>query len=161
MENRAVLLNAKQRRRWRRDLIAFFDAVTLFLVAGFDLSYSWPSALQFLANRLNPDLRGQLAVDPQRGLGLADHFQRLEQQYPDPSHRLWFGVLAKLYGGGAGMAEVISSLNRTLRIEQQRELETLSRALPLRANLVLLVFFLPPALILLFVPLVLQVLSDF
>jgi hypothetical protein len=149
----------RQRRRLRRDLIHFFDTLGLFLAVGYDVSFGWPKALDAAKEMIGSDLREILKM-PAEG-GLTEHILTLADTYPDESHRVWFGVISELYTSGAGLSEPILAVTRALRREQLRELEAHARHMPLKANLLLILFFLPPSMVLLFAPLLLEVISGF
>ncbi len=146
------LLLSRERRRQRQELGHFLDAVSLYLEAGFDLGYAWPEVHRVLAGQLSPQVRDTLAVA--RGGAISPVLARLGETYPDRQHRLWFQVLRELYERGAGLRDGVEAAARALREEQERDLEAHCLRLPTRANVVLLLFFLPPTLLLLFAPLI-------
>jgi pilus assembly protein TadC len=74
---------------------------------------------------------------------------------------MWFGVLAELYDSGTSTIQAIQAISQTLRREQEAELETHLRVLPLKVNVVLMIFFLPPTFLWLFGPLVMEILAQF
>ena len=151
MENILILLSRRRERAFRRDLIAFFEALSLYLRAGYDLSFSWPEILdqtRGLAGEFVSCLRGKEGAD-----GIGPLLSRLTESYPVESHRVWFAVLRELYEQGAPLTEAVQAIGASLREEQSRDWEAFARTLPTKANLILLVAFLPPTLILLFLPL--------
>lgn len=143
-----VLLNTRERRRWTRDLSLFLEAVALHLQAGYELHYAWTRAREALGQRFPPGLREALAGESAREV-----LGRLASAYPVPAHRLWFSLLGSLHGEGAGLVGPVRAFADALRGDLGRELETHCRTLPTRVNLGLMVFFLPPALLLLCLPL--------
>ena len=150
MERLEILLKRAARRR-RQELAQFLESVSLFLDAGFDLSYAWPEAFRSLGARLDPWLAGLLEVP--HGETPSATLRRLARNYPEPSHRIWFLVLQELYESGAPLREAMRASAQALRAEHARDLEAHCRTLPTRANVILLLFFLPPTLALLFLPL--------
>jgi hypothetical protein len=148
------LFLVRRERRLRHDLIYFLEALSLHLQCGFELSYSWPETLAAVAMELEPRLQAALHGDGEKPMG--DKLRDLAANYPVPSHRMWFSVLAELYSSGAPLVEAVQAISQALRREQSRDLETHCRNLPTKANVCLLLFFLPPTLLLLFVPLVLE-----
>ncbi len=145
------MLLLRERRRWRRDLIHFFEGVSLHIHSGYDLAYSWSEVLKGLSEVLNPTFTELLCLRDEEGItGLLG---RLANGYPEPSHRMWFGMLKQLYGQGAPMGEAVLAAGKTLRGEQERDLEAHCRRLSGRLNLRILFFFLPPTFLLLFCPL--------
>jgi hypothetical protein len=144
----SVLLN---RRRARRDLTLFLDGLTLYVTAGFELGYAWSEVGALVEGEIEPSLVSWLRISEPSALPA--QLIKLEAGYPDPAHRLWFGLLRELYDQGAGLTEPLSAFSAVLREEERRDLEAFGRALPTRINLLLMVFFLPPTFLLLFLPL--------
>jgi hypothetical protein len=135
----------------RRDLITFFDGLSLYLRAGYDLSYSWPEVLRQTEGgrwKIHRWLGGE-GLPPRFGVRL----EHLSAHYPVERHRVWFAVLKELYEQGAPLTDAVHAMAASLRAEQSRDWESFTRTLPTKANLVLLVCFLPPTLVLLFLPL--------
>ncbi len=160
MESFGVLLRGKkERRRFRKQLLLFTDALVLHLEAGYDLAYICPSVLSALEPRLDAVFLTSLSQDPTEGI--SSFLDRLGKEYPDLSHRVWFTVLRELYAQGAGLGEAMRAMASTLRREDARDLEQHCRELPGRLNLLLLLFFLPPTLLLLFVPLLQAMIRGF
>jgi hypothetical protein len=153
MESRPFFLKAT-RRRERRNLIHFLQGLSLLVTAGYDLSFAWPEAIQMVRGDLDEDWVDELHWSGEPGL--AAHLDTLSVCYRDQRHRPWFGVLKDLYIQGGGLGEAISAVADTLRDEQKRDLDGHLRELPIRLNLLILLFFLPPSLLLLFVPLLLS-----
>jgi hypothetical protein len=85
----------------------------------------------------------------------------LKLNYRSAPHRLWFGVLAELYGSGTSLVQPVQAIAGTLRKEQHAELENHLRVLPVKVNVVLMVFFLPPTFLWLFGPLLMEILAQF
>ncbi len=158
MEGLLILLNREHRRR-RHQLSHFFDALSLYLEAGFDMGYAWPEVYRALSPHLCPSL--QRALPLSEGQSVSSLLEALGRDYPQVDHRLWFQVLRELYERGAGMREAVEAVARTLREEHERDLESHCQRLPTRANVVLLLFFLPPTLLLLFAPLLTEILRAF
>lgn len=153
MEYRSLRPLLLERRARRRDLIRFLEALALFLQCGFDLSYSWPTAIGGAESVPEP-------LRDTAGEGMAAHLTRLSETYPDPEHRLWFSVLRQLYEQGAGLTDAVLAIGSTLREEQNRDWERHCRTLPTKINVLLILFFLPPTLVLLFVPLLAEVMKS-
>jgi hypothetical protein len=149
VETRFFSLRAKRRRR--NGLVAVLDAVGLYLTAGYDLGYAWPGAVEAA--------RSSLPVPADRGMAAV--LAELAAGYPDLEHRVWFAVLSDLYTSGASLGAAVEAMSATLRKEQALDLEAHCRLLPTKDNVVLLIFFLPPAFLLLFSPLILEILAAF
>lgn len=145
-------------RQWRQGLLHFFEAVTLYLEAGYDLAYAWPEALLAIGDELPPSLRH--ALEPAKEEGLSATLTRLNLTFDIIEQRLWFGVLAELYSRGASLVDGVQCLAGQLRREQERALEEHLRDLPSRASILLILFFLPPTFLLLFSPLLHQLLRS-
>lgn len=128
----------RRRRRDLSELLVRLDLLSLYLGAGFDLSYAWGEATGS-------------APGP-----VAGELDRLARTYPNPVHRVWFASLRDLYGQGAPVQPLVAAFADYLRKERARDMEVFARELPTRANLLLLLFFLPAAFLLLFAPLLLQ-----
>ncbi len=144
--HQSLLLKHRVRRE-RRSLILFWEMVGVMLQAGYDLAYAWPSALSALTDGLSPAFRKRLDPGETR---FSEHLQQLAQRYPDPRHRLWFGALADLYGSGCPLAPTLAAMTEALRAEQEREWQAHLRSLPLKTSLILALFFVLPALALIF-----------
>lgn len=131
----------------RLELWRFLGAVSLLLECGYDLSFAWDEAFHRLRGDLSPELR--------RALGgsrpLARRLRRA--RFPLASERAWLCVLAELHASGAPVRRTLSAWREALLRAHERELAAFSRTLPLRMNLILLLFFLPPALLALMAPL--------
>jgi len=152
-------LKSKFRRRDRKQLLHFVDALLLHLEAGYDLAYAWSAALEVTESSANPEFLNSLR--PTAEQGMADLLVRIAKSYPNPDHGLWFWVIRELYSQGAGVAEPVRAMAAALRREAARDLDEHCRALPGRLNLLLLLFFLPPTLLLLFVPLLQSMIRAF
>lgn len=148
------MLLLTEKRRLRADLIHFFEGVAIHIHCGYDLAYAWNEVLRGVGQVMAPAFVTLMLF--QDGGTLADTLNRLSNSYPDPSHRLWFTILAQLYMQGAGMSEAVTAAAETLDREQARDLDNHCRTLPGRLNLRILLFFLPPTLLLLFCPLLLE-----
>lgn len=138
----SVLLKAKEARQKRKELLLFFDLLGLYVSAGYDLSYAWSEAIQstglFLTKESNQSINSFLKY-------LENHF--VPQEY-----RFTFKVLRQLYQRGATLSPAIQAFSRTLRRDLERDIEGHLRTAPTRANICLLLFFLPPALALVVFP---------
>ncbi len=152
MEIKQLLLT-RIRRRDRRELIFFLDSLSLFLLGGFELGYAWEETLQLG--------EGGAFLKRKDGESTAELLERMAENYPNPDHRLWFRVLGELYKSGAPLAEAIPAMANAIRQEGQRELDDHCRTLPMRLNVGLILFFLPPVLLLLFAPLLQEILGAF
>jgi hypothetical protein len=128
------------------------------LHAGYDLAYAWPETLRELRDATGAELRAQLTPPTE---GFAAFVHRLAQIYPEPAHRLWLGVLAELYATGAPLSPTLAAFLHALGQEQDRDWQAHLRGVPLRVSLVLAVFFLLPALALVFVPLLMEMAETF
>lgn len=164
MENFGFLLNrkVKKARLWRHQLLQFLDALSLYLQAGYDLAYGWTETHRALETELCSGLEKELRTGGGlAGEGILALLSRLARSYPEPGHRLWFSVLKELYTSGAGLSDAVRAMANTLRQEHYRDLDAHCRNLPTKINVLVLLFFLPPALLLLFTPLILEILSSF
>lgn len=127
-------------------------------MCGFDLSYAWREALENTRGSVPNSLLLELSFQKEED-GVGQVLERLAASFSIPRFRIWFSILLELYGKGAGLVEPMNGILRALRKEQEREVEIFIRGLPLRVNVALLIFFLPPALGLVFMPLLLQFVS--
>lgn len=145
MENRFILLRSQVRsnRRARRELIVFLETVLVFLDAGFELGFSWNAA-------------AGLSAFPAKDFPSEAFQERLSHwasDYPDPEARAWFAALLELYRGGGPLIPFFTAWVAHWREGLMRQMEGHARTLPLRLNLLLLIFCLPPVFFLLFTPL--------
>lgn len=161
MANDSKHLKGCQRKQLKRALILFLETLEVYLRAGFEISFAWPECHAALTPEVECPFFSELALKTNAQESFAESLQRLSLKYPNPSARPWFGILAELYGAGAPLADAVLALADTLRREEARELEATLRALPARVNVILLLFFLPPALLLIFAPLLMEVLTGF
>lgn len=145
------------RRRYRRDLLQFLGALELSVQAGYDLAYAWPKVAAALGGMWEPGFRDQIALGSR---SLPEFLEELKARYPDRDHALWFGILAHHYSLGVSVGQTLRAMGESLRREQSRAWEEHLRTLPTRVSLVLAVFFVAPALWLLFAPLLSQVSSS-
>lgn len=150
-------LLSKPARRRRKELAHFFESLGLYLEAGLDIGYAWPQTLAALRDELGA-VASLLALPD--GESITALLGRLGREYPQTEHALWFSVLAELYERGAGLREGVQAAARTLREEHQRALEAHCQRLPMRTNVLMLLFFLPPTLLLLFAPLLYELSSS-
>lgn len=141
----------------RFDLIHFFDALSLYLQAGYDLSYSWPETHKALVAEMTPTLKEALSPSKAEE-GMVHVLTRLCENFPIVCHRMWFSILKELYVNGAGLNEAVAAIGATLRKEHERDLESHFRNLPTKINVLLLIFFLPPTMLLIFAPLLVEIL---
>ncbi len=149
-----LLLDRREARRRRNQLIHFWDGVALHVHCGFDLAYAWSEVLRGLTPVLCVSLVELLASQGEESFTTT--LVRLSRTYPDSSHRLWFTVFHTLYVEGAPLTDAVSAAAQALRKEQERDLETHCRRLPGQLNLRILLFFLPPTFLLLFFPLLME-----
>lgn len=172
MENIFLLL--REHRRLTRDLSHFLEAMSLYLQAGYDLSYAWPMAVKILGSGISTKMQTLLSLEPQAletptssetydaptGL-IGARLQKLGKFYPVFGHRLWFLVLRELYIDGAGLRQPVLSMAHTLRNELKRELEEHCRKLPSKVNILMVIFFLPATLFLFLAPFVMELIKSF
>src|SRR5262249_23297837 len=145
------MLLLREARQRRAKLLHFFEALSAYIQCGYDLSYAWYSHLEPILD-LELDLKSD-QKDRARDRELARDLEELANQYPDPSHRLWFALLARLYSEGAPLEDAVLAAVQALQREHLVDLESHCRTLPYRLNLRILLFFLPPTFLLLFFPL--------
>ncbi|MBI4403042.1 MAG: hypothetical protein HY537_02705 [Deltaproteobacteria bacterium] len=146
------MLSAKRHRRLRKELSHFFHSLSLFFLAGYDMAYGWPETLKLLNSELSEDLKQWLKLPDAESL--VSLLERLAMQFPVTSCRTWFSVLRELYVSGSPLNEAVGNIALTLSEEHLRELDCHCRTLPTKINILMLLFFLPPVMILLFVPLI-------
>lgn len=153
----SILLTRKE-RRWRRELGLFVEALSLQLAAGFDLGYGWSEALASLREEISAEHLAWLSPE---GEGPVRSLTRLAKEYPVSGARVWFAALRDLYASGAALGPAVGAMATYLRKEQEAALEEHCRELPTKINVLLILFFLPPTFLLLFVPLVWEILHAF
>lgn len=153
-----------KKREYRRGLIYFFESLSLYLKAGFSLSYCWGETLRALKGAIPQELEielrgGEQVLGVMESLG--EVLENLKCNCHIESYRMWFAVLSDLYVSGASLTRPVESLVLALRREQEAELEAHCRSLPLKVNIVLILFFLPPIFLSLLGPLVCEILTQF
>lgn len=144
----ANALSLTQRRRLRRDLWIFVQALLLQTESGLDLAYAWRKTFHLQKRSLGWPARALLRPRPAFAGWLAGGDARRP-----PSVHLWFATLSELYTAGVALGTPLESFARALLEETERDWQAHRRALPLKASLVLAFFFVLPALWLLFAPL--------
>ena len=138
-----------KQRRLRQDLLLFLHALGVMLEAGYDLAYAWPQVWDGLAKSgVSRNEFKQGANEP-----ISQMLVRFSEAYPNPAHRLWFSLLSELYHRGTSLGPALHAITEALEDEQERDWEAHTRGLPVKASLVLAIFFLIPALALVFLPL--------
>lgn len=144
-------MNKRKVRIQRREFIRFLDALGLYIQVGYDIAYSWPSALEFLGETISPEMHALLKTKSCESIsGL---LKRLSQEYVEPNHRIWFKLLEDLYTNGAPLLEALLSISVNLRKEEARDIDRHVRTLPTRNQVALILFFLPATFLLIFTPL--------
>lgn len=128
-----------------RSLLRFLECVSLFILAGYDLSFAWHEATATLSP--------QIQTPVGKGEGFGERLLDLSRHYPLVARRVWFRALHDLYTQGAPLSEALDGVTRALRLDQEVALEAFTRDLPLRVNVLLIVWLIPPTLWLLFWPL--------
>jgi hypothetical protein len=121
----------------KKELLLFFDILALYVSVGYDLSYAWNEAIK----------SSELFQRPDSHQSMNTVLQNLESSFGLKSYRYTFGVLRHLYHRGASLTPAVQAFSRTLRRDLERDFEAHLRTAPTRANLCLLFFFLPPALV--------------
>jgi tetratricopeptide (TPR) repeat protein len=138
----------KAQRRRRQALLLFLQALSVMLEAGYDLAFAWP--------RTWKDLQGEhdwSLLEARSGEGVLTLLERLQKTYPDPIHRLWFALLTDLYRSGTSLGPALTAIEQALEEEQEREWQAHNRSLPIKTSVILAFFFLLPALVAVFLPL--------
>ncbi len=161
MERIKVLLKSrnKHKRRVRHSLMQFFETTGLYLQAGYDLGYAWPESLKAIGEQMPEGLKEELSLKKEEPINQL--LVRLASIFNVKELRIWFSVILELYQSGAGLSNCVSSIANTLRSEHSRDLENHLQRLPSRTNILVILFFLPPTFLLLFYPLLLEIVSSF
>lgn len=161
MASLKVLLGTplKKKRQTRHALVQFFETIGLYLQAGYDLGYVWPEALKAIGESMPDKLLKELT--PQGEEPIVQVLTRLSRQFSVKELAIWFSVILELYQNGASLSGAVASIANTLRSEHSRDLENHLQRLPSRTNILIILFFLPPTFLLLFYPLLLEIVSSF
>jgi len=149
-----VLLKQRKDRLQRRELLLFWDFLGLYISVGYDLAYAWPEVIKFLQTN-KPESFLECFCLEKEDETLTSLLLRLEKDFEPVNHRFMFTALRQLYLKGAPLMPAIRSFSTFVRREIEQSFESHLRESPIRANICLLVFFLPPTLVLLFSPLIL------
>lgn len=154
MFNLAILYQLLKKPERNTEAIAeFLNCVGLFLLAGYDLTYSWAKSVSLLRSGWSPQLQSFLDLSQS---GLAGTLTALNQSYPHDEIRVWFGILKELHEAGAGLSELVFAFADNLHLERSQKLEHHVRVLPTKLNILFLLFFFPPLMILLLGPLLFE-----
>lgn len=145
----------KVERKQREELILFLDALSLFLLVGYDLSYSWNASFHVVGAMLSPSMKQQLGFDEEneQDASITSRLLALSDTFSICHYRFWFRTIRELYVTGASLSGPLAAISDALRKDRERDLEHHFRNLPSRLNIIMLVFFLPPTFLLLFIPL--------
>lgn len=131
-------LTRKKDRQLKKDLLFFLEVTNLYLSLGYDLSYAWNLALK----------RKQMHVVQ----AVSEDLSEKETHFSLKKYRIFFGVLRQLYQRGGALIPAIDTFSRVVRKDLEKDLEAHLRKVPVEANVFLLVFFIPPALLILLLP---------
>jgi hypothetical protein len=124
-------------------LLEIVESAELFLLCGFDFSYAWREARRSIEMDL---------FTPAPGKPFGEFLDSLAKHPELRFSSAWWSALCSLYETGGPIAETLGALSRHLREERARDIDRFVRLLPLRLHLRLLLFFVPSALFLLFLP---------
>ena len=141
----------KKDRQFKRDLIQFLRTFLVQIKIGNSPSNSWSYALTLVPANSNAHKWLQ-----QHETSFKDHLEHLSQKFPLVSHRLWFGILRELYLAGSPLTPFLTAMAKQLQTELEQEFESHKQKITLKTNTVLLIFFLPPVLLLIFAPILLE-----
>ena len=151
-------LTKKQKlRRETRDWLLFLNGLILYQQAGVDLGHAWGEVVDQVGGEL---WGGVERFKIEKGAGFGKGLKALAGTMAQPSHRLWLVSIADLYESGAGLVDGLSAFMNGLMAEERRDLENHCRVLPSKANIVLLLFFFPATMAIIFLPLLCQILSE-
>lgn len=133
-------------RAFRREAIDFIGAVLLFVRAGFDLTYGWAQvSTEFRSRGTNGNwLFG--ASSPRRRLS------SLSRRCPVEEWRPWFRLLQKMQVSGAPVESSLTGFLRALEEEEEEDVVQFIEALPRKTQWLLVIVVLPPALVLMCLP---------
>lgn len=139
--------------RLKQDLVFFFRGLGMYLASGVDLSEAWPGTLESLQGEIEETLFRHLKLQESerpfqaiRRLSLSPDFQTLAP---------WLDALAQHFREGLSVLDCLDGVVRFLENDAVRTLARWERELPMRSNLLLLLFFFPATALLLFAPLIL------
>lgn len=138
-------------------MLMFVQALALHLQAGFDLVTSWRQSLELLDGLLTKEERLALFLGAEESLSSR---LRALGEGKDAHLAVWFGLLAELHSTGASLVPAVTAFAQALRGRERLQAEACARELPGRINLLVLLFFLPPALVLLFAPLLTELVAS-
>jgi len=139
---RSVLLKSRHVRKKRKELLLFFELLALYVSAGYDLFYAWAQSVE----------ASGVFLKPKAHQSMNSLLKDLESHFDLENYRFTFSVLRQLYHQGATLAPALQAFSRALRRDLERDIEAHLRIAPTRANICLLFFFLPPALVLVVFP---------
>lgn len=141
-----------KKNRRRIELLLFVESLSLHLEVGFDLAYAWERAQETLVAQ-RTDLVEELSLGD---AGLSATLARLGECASVEEGRLWFSLLALLYREGSPLVAAAQAFRSQLVAVIDAGVVQHTEEFPHRASLILLFFFLPPAFVLLFYPLLQQ-----
>lgn len=140
----------------RNELVRYLEWVLLYLSAGYELGFAWEQTRLQVPLELIPELLPFLeSAESQSGHSISKRLRWFSEHLPYDEMRMWFGAIEKLYQSGAGLSGPLRAAIRTLRNSEAQDLEQHLRALPGKVNVLMLIFFIPPTLVLMLLPLLL------
>ncbi len=151
VESRQILLKGAHKNRRQAELLQFVEAMALHLEVGYDLAFSWEEsalALRAQSSELYAELHSKESLSARLNY-LAEHSSLTEA-------RVWFSLLLTLYQEGSPILGAVNAFRRQLNVDIEAALIRHHEEFPVKASLVLLFFFLPPAFCLIFYPLLQQ-----
>lgn len=144
------LKGVRHRRRQTYERLVFLEALLAFLESGYEMEFAWNECQRVLDLKSDWPMGGP---DPEGASG--DRIKCLlswESDLP-PAARPYFKMLTVLHQNGLPKQKVIERLSAQLRRCYIDDMEEFTSRLPTRLGAGLLIFFLPPALLLLLAPL--------
>jgi len=159
MESIIFLLKIRRHRRLQLEFNDFLSILILYLSAGFELTYAWRETLNLMQERISSELKSLLLVAQNESLN--ERLLKISEIYPIIETRVWFSVLSELYLTGGPLLEAIKAFSKSVRNSLKNDIEYHLRTIFTKTNILMLLFFLPPTLILIFIPILKSLFIEF
>ena len=149
-------LRPKNDENFQSERIAFFEGLLLYLQSGYDPAFAWDRMA-----RLSWSERLSLAVFRSDEESVVSVWERLVRHPDFAGLGLWFRAMRNLYLAGGSLSPVVEAFATAQKKERERRVKRFAETLPTRMNVCLILFFLPPIFLLLFHPLLSEIIDIF
>lgn len=152
MEVFKFFLKKQKNEKLYSELLIFFEGLSLYLEAGYDLSTSWSEL-----RSMNWSTEFYPLIQMSGEVGVVEQLKYLAEKNIFPDATPWFLTMQEQYLEGASMLKISLAMNLSLRRDRELRLKQFMSQLPTRINILLIIFFLPGLFLMLLWPLVTEI----